>query len=46
MGMVSISVLVACSNTCVSVCGVFRFIVGLGWLWMHSMVVSDGSIYW
>ena len=46
MGMVFICVVEVCSKTCVSICGVFRYIVGLDWLCMHSMVVSDGSIYW
>ena len=46
MDMVFICVLVVCSNICVSICGVLRFIVGLDWLYMHSMIVSDGSTYW
>ena len=46
MGMVFICVLVVCSNTCESICGVLRFIVELGWLCMHSMVMSDGFTYW
>jgi len=39
-------VIMVCSNICASSCGVLRFIVGLGWLWMHSIVVSEGSTYW
>ena len=46
MGKVFIYVLVVCSNTCASSCGVLRFIVGLDWLCMHIMVVSEGSTDW
>ena len=38
-------VLVVCSSICVSSRGVCRFVVGLVWLCMHIIDVSDGSTY-
>ena len=39
-------VLIVISNIFVSSFGICRFIVGLFWLCMHIMDVSDGSMYW
>ena len=46
MGKVSMCVFVACFNTCDSSHGVCEINVGLDWLWMQIIDVSDGSTYW
>ena len=45
MGKVSMHVLAVSSSTLMSSCGVRKFIVGLLWLCMHIIDVSDGSMY-
>jgi hypothetical protein len=45
MGKVSMCVLMVCSSTCASSCGVLKFVVRLVWLCMHNIVVSEGSTY-
>jgi hypothetical protein len=37
---------VVCSSTCASSWGVCKVVVGLVWLCMHIIDVSDGSTYW